>query len=344
MAARVGKMPTASVRRRISRLSRSAGLLDQIWVHTSLGNSVKARMSPRAASRWSWTSGSSAVDVVQEPVELGVHRGTVGLVVDRVQHRLDRRPHRFRGHAHEVRGVVGAAALPGGSGQVRCDRFDQALVGVTGDQTDTGQAAGDEVGEELVPRRPGLTRGHAHAEDLAVSVAVDAGGQQDHRVDHSAALSDLHGERVSSDEGERARSIEGAVAELLDVLIQLGGHPGDLRLRQGVDSQGLDQLVHPPGADAGEIAVGHHRDQRGLRALAALQEPLGEVGALPQLRDRHVDGADPGVQRAAAVAVALRRAARRGLPVLGAHDGVGIRGQQGCRRSPNVGPVLLFGS
>ena len=49
------KMPTASVRRRISRLRRSAGLLDQIWVRTSLGKSVKARMSARAASRWSWT-------------------------------------------------------------------------------------------------------------------------------------------------------------------------------------------------------------------------------------------------------------------------------------------------
>ena len=58
MGSRVGKIPTASVRRRISRLSRSAGLLDQIWVHTTLGNPVKARMSARAPSRWSWTAGS----------------------------------------------------------------------------------------------------------------------------------------------------------------------------------------------------------------------------------------------------------------------------------------------
>jgi hypothetical protein len=32
MASRLGKMPTASVRRRISLLSRSVGLFDQIWV------------------------------------------------------------------------------------------------------------------------------------------------------------------------------------------------------------------------------------------------------------------------------------------------------------------------
>ncbi len=35
MLVRSGKMPTTSVRRRISRLRRSLGLLDQIWRHSS---------------------------------------------------------------------------------------------------------------------------------------------------------------------------------------------------------------------------------------------------------------------------------------------------------------------
>jgi hypothetical protein len=35
-------------------------LFDQIWRHRSRGNVVKARMSARAASRWSWTPGSFA--------------------------------------------------------------------------------------------------------------------------------------------------------------------------------------------------------------------------------------------------------------------------------------------
>ena len=51
--ARSGKMPTTSVRRRISRMRRSLGLFDQICRHTSLGKAVKARMSARAWSRWS---------------------------------------------------------------------------------------------------------------------------------------------------------------------------------------------------------------------------------------------------------------------------------------------------
>jgi hypothetical protein len=57
-ASRSGKMPTTSVRRRISRLSRSFGLLDQICRQISLGNAVNASRSSRAAWRWSATLGS----------------------------------------------------------------------------------------------------------------------------------------------------------------------------------------------------------------------------------------------------------------------------------------------
>jgi hypothetical protein len=128
---------------------------------------------------------------------------------------------------------VGAAPLPGRAGQVRRDRLDQPGVGVGGDQADPGQAAGDEVGEELVPRRHRFrlvaTR---RPEDLAVPVAVDPGGDQHDGVDHPAAFADLHRQRVRGHERERARLVQGAVAELLDVLVELGGHPGDLRLRR----------------------------------------------------------------------------------------------------------------
>ena len=58
MASRLGKIPTESVRRRISRLRRSLGLFDQIWAQRPSGNRVKARMSARAVSRCSCASGS----------------------------------------------------------------------------------------------------------------------------------------------------------------------------------------------------------------------------------------------------------------------------------------------
>lgn len=63
----LGKMPTTLVRRLISLLSRSSGLLDQTFLQWSNGNGVNARTSPLAermeaaafgsrASSWSATS------------------------------------------------------------------------------------------------------------------------------------------------------------------------------------------------------------------------------------------------------------------------------------------------
>ena len=50
MASRFGKIPTTSLRLRISRLSRSCGLFDQIWRQCSFGKVVKARSSSVAPS------------------------------------------------------------------------------------------------------------------------------------------------------------------------------------------------------------------------------------------------------------------------------------------------------
>src|SRR5690606_111462 len=69
-------------------------------------------------------------------------------------------------------------------------------------------------------------------------------------------------------------------------------------------------------------------DQRGLGALAALEQPFREVGALPELGDGDVDRADTGVQLAGPVAVALRHPVGAGLAPFGAADGVCVRGQQ----------------
>ena len=168
------------------------------------------------------------VDVVQEPVELRVDARRVGLVVDRVEHRFDRGPKRFRGHAHQVRGVVGSAALPCRAGKVRRDRFHQTWVGVGGDQPDPGEATSDQVSEERVPGRAGLRGGDPQPEDLPAAVVVDTGRDQDDGVDHAAAFTDLHRQRVSSHERERSRLIQRPVAELVDVFVEVGGHPGDL--------------------------------------------------------------------------------------------------------------------
>lgn len=127
---------------------------------------------------------------------------------------------------------MGPASLPTRAGQVRCDRLDQPGVSVTGDQPNSAQAAGNQVGEELVPRWAGLAGGYPEAQDFAVSVAVDTGGQQHHRVDHPPAFADLHRQRVGGHERERAGGIQWSMAELFDLLVELAGHPRYLRPAQ----------------------------------------------------------------------------------------------------------------
>ena len=106
-------MPTTSVRRRISRLSGSWGLLDQICRHSSFGKLVNASTPGRAVSRSAATAGSFFSHGVDHAVVLGFHGRGVGLVIDRVQQGLHPRPGCLRGDRHQVRGVVGAAPLPG---------------------------------------------------------------------------------------------------------------------------------------------------------------------------------------------------------------------------------------
>jgi hypothetical protein len=80
--------------------------------------------------------------------------------------------------------------------------------------------------------------------------------------------------------------------------------PRDLASRHPVDPELTDELVDAPRGDAGEMRIGDHRDESLLRSAAALVEPVGEVGALPELRDRQLDRAHAGVPAALAIAVA----------------------------------------
>ena len=123
-------------------------------------------------------------------------------------------------------------------------------------------------------------------------------------------------------------------AEVADQLVELAGHHRDLRLRQTGDPQRLHQPVHPPGRDPEQVAGRDHRGQRCLGPAASLEQPLGEVGALAQLGDRDVEGPDPGVEVAVAVAVAAVGPRRVPGAVGGTADAVGIGGEQRVDERP----------
>lgn len=82
-------------------------------------------------------------------------------------------------------------------------------MGITGNQPDPGQTAGDEVGEERVPSAPGFGGGDLRAQDFAVAVVVDAGRHEDHGVDHAATLPHFHGEASAATKVNGPASLRG---------------------------------------------------------------------------------------------------------------------------------------
>ena len=147
-------------------------------------------------------------------------------------------------------------------------------------------------------------------------VGVDPGRDQAVHVHGAAALADLLGQRVDPHEGVRA-AVQAPGAEPLDHLVELGRHRADLGLAQPGDAEGGGELLHPARRDAQQVGRGDDRGQRPLRAAAVLQERR-EVRPVPQLRDRQLDGAGPGVPLPRPVAVARVDPVRADLAIAGA--------------------------
>ena len=75
-------------------------------------------------------------------------------------------------------------------------------------------------------------------------------------------------------------------------------------LEMPAEAHRLHQLVDPAGRDAADPGLLDHRDQRLLGRLARLQERR-EVGTLAQLGDAQLQRAEPRVERAVAIAIAV---------------------------------------
>ena len=90
-------MPTTSVRRRISLLSRSWGLFDQIWRQICLGNAVNASRSARAVVEVFGDLGELVGERVDDPIILSGNGFSVGLIEHRMQQGAHPRPRRSSG-------------------------------------------------------------------------------------------------------------------------------------------------------------------------------------------------------------------------------------------------------
>ena len=99
-------------------------------------------------------------------------------------------------------------------------------------------------------------------------------------------------------------------------------------LRHALDPELADELVHAAGGDAGEIGIGDHRHERLLRPPTPLEQPVGEVRPLSQLRDRKLDRADARVPAPLPVAVTDVDPLGRALAVVGAAERVRLGAHQ----------------
>ena len=164
-AARSGKMPTTSVRRRISLLSRSSGLFYQIWRQCSLGKRGEGEQVGAGLVEQLGGGGEALLELVHDARVLLVDRVGVGLVEDRAHQRRHEALRALGDAGQQVAHEVRAAALPARARQRRGDRVDEPGVGVGGDQLHAGQAARDQAAQERQPGGAVLGGDDVQAED-----------------------------------------------------------------------------------------------------------------------------------------------------------------------------------
>ena len=169
-ASGLGKTPTTSVRRLTSLLSRSSGLVDQIFFQCATGKAVKASRSSLGAAQHLLDLGQLLAEHRGDHLELLVDVLGVGLGEDRADRRGDHLRVALGHHGEDVAHEVHPAPLPGGPEQHRADRGLQAGVGVGDDQLDPAQPAGLQRAQERGPERPVLAVADVEPEDLTPPV------------------------------------------------------------------------------------------------------------------------------------------------------------------------------
>jgi hypothetical protein len=130
-------------------------------------------------------------------------------------------------------------------------------------------------------------------------------------------------------------TIQAPRAEGVDLAVELFADPADLILGDALETERVGEVVNGPGADAVDVRLLDHREQRALMAPAWLQKAR-EVGALTQLGDLQLDRADPGVPFPVPVAVALSGAALGPLVRRGPHELGDLGVHQLLRQKPDA--------
>jgi hypothetical protein len=180
-------------------------------------------------------------------------------------------------------------------------------VGIGGDQSDTTQAAADELAEKGPPELQVLGRADIDPHHFTFAGGLDSSCDEDRHRDHATVFAHLLEGGVEHQVG--VLGVQSAGPEGGHLAVELLAVPADLVLGDALQAERFGQAVDRPSRDAVDVGLLDHCQQRPLMPTPGLQQAR-EVGALAELGDLKVDGADPGVPLPLPVAVAV------GQPVL----------------------------
>src|SRR5215467_10638836 len=194
-------------------------------------------------------------------------------------------------------------------------------MGVRDHQLDALETALDQSLQKARPERLRLRGGDAKTDDLASAFGGDRHGDYCGDRDDAATIADLQISRVEPQ--IRPFTVERAVEEGVDPLVDVFAQLGDLALRDTAEAHCLHQLVNPPGRDAADPGLLDHRDQRLLGSLARL-EKRREVRSLAQLGNPQLQRAQARVQTTLAISVAVIEPVSAALVTAGADQAFDI--------------------
>ena len=249
--------------------------------------------------------------------------------MDRLEHGRDGGAPGLRHAGGHIAVEVHGAAPVGGIGEHLRDRADHAGRLAPDDHPRAVKASGPQPGQEFPPAPRGLGEALGGADDLAVAVAVGAGGDHDGDVLVGASPAALQVYAVDAGVGVGAPGR--AVPPLLDRGERLPVEVGDGRGGDARPPGDLGDVLDPPGRDPGEVHLDHRLLDAGLAPAVALDGRRREARALEL---GHVDGHLARARGQAPVAMAgAVRLPLGGAPVaLGADELVSLRLQQAVQR------------